>query len=43
MWEDDIKIYLRERGWGDMDWIDLTRDREQWRAIFNTAVKFRVP
>jgi hypothetical protein len=22
-WEDNIKIYLREIGWGDMDWIDL--------------------
>jgi hypothetical protein len=21
-WEDNIKIYLREMGWRDMDWID---------------------
>jgi hypothetical protein len=23
-WVDNIKIDLRERGWGGMDWIDLT-------------------
>jgi hypothetical protein len=22
-WEDNIKINLREIGWGDIDWIDL--------------------
>jgi hypothetical protein len=22
-WVDNIKIYLTERGWGGMDWIDL--------------------
>jgi hypothetical protein len=22
-WEDNIKMDLRERGWGGMDWIDL--------------------
>jgi hypothetical protein len=26
-----------------MDWIDLTHDREQWRALVNTVMKFRVP
>jgi hypothetical protein len=25
-WE-DIKMYLREIGWGGMDWIDLAQDR----------------
>jgi hypothetical protein len=24
----DIEIYLRELGWGGMDWIDLAQDRE---------------
>jgi hypothetical protein len=27
-WEDNIKIYLREIGWGGMDWIVLAQDRE---------------
>jgi hypothetical protein len=34
---------LREIGWGGMDWIDLAQDREQWRALVNTAMIFRVP
>jgi hypothetical protein len=25
-WEDDIKMDLRERGWGGMDWIYLAQD-----------------
>jgi hypothetical protein len=29
-WVDNIKMGLREIGWGGMDWIDLTQDRGQW-------------
>jgi hypothetical protein len=39
-WEDNIKKDLRE---GDMDWIDLAQDRDQWRALVNTAMNLRVP
>jgi hypothetical protein len=28
-WENNIKMYLGEIGWGGMDWIDLTQDRDQ--------------
>jgi hypothetical protein len=28
-WVDNIKMYLREAGWGGMDWIDLAQDRDQ--------------
>jgi hypothetical protein len=31
-WVDNIKMDLREIGWGGMDWIDLAQDREQWMA-----------
>jgi hypothetical protein len=24
---------LRVIGWGDMDWIDLAEDKDQWRAL----------
>jgi hypothetical protein len=27
-WEDNIKI-----GLGGMDWIELTQDRDQWKAL----------
>jgi hypothetical protein len=26
---DNIKMELRETGWGGMDWIDLAEDRDQ--------------
>jgi hypothetical protein len=26
-----------------MDWIDLARDRDQWRALVNMVMKYRVP
>jgi hypothetical protein len=42
-WEDNIRMDLREIGWGGMDWIDLSQDRDQWRALVNTAMNLRVP
>jgi hypothetical protein len=27
-WEDNIKMDLQEVGWGEMDWIDLAKDRD---------------
>jgi hypothetical protein len=42
-WEDNIKMDLREIGWGRMDWIDLAQDRDQWRARLNTAMNLWVP
>jgi hypothetical protein len=40
---DNIKIYLREIGWDGMDRIDLTQDRDQWRALVNMVMNLRVP
>jgi hypothetical protein len=42
-WEDDIKIDLREIGFGDVDWIHLAQDRDRWRALVNTVMNLRVP
>jgi hypothetical protein len=42
-WENNIKMDLREIGWGGLDWNDLAQDRDQWRAVLNTVMDFRVP
>jgi hypothetical protein len=34
---------LREIGCGDMDLIDRDQDRDQWRALVNTAMNVLVP
>jgi hypothetical protein len=36
---DNIKRDLREIGWDGMEWIDLTQDRDQWRALVNTVME----
>jgi hypothetical protein len=33
---------LRGIGWGGMDWIDVTQDRDQRRAVVNTVMNLRV-
>jgi hypothetical protein len=40
--KDNIKMNLREIGWGGMDWIDLAQDRNQWKALLNTAMNLWV-
>jgi hypothetical protein len=34
---------LEEIEWDGRDWIELAQDRDQWRALVNTAMNFRVP
>jgi hypothetical protein len=38
---DNIKLDLREIGWGGMAWIDLVQDRDQWKTLMNTVMNFR--
>jgi hypothetical protein len=40
---DSNKIDLREIGCSDVDWIDLSQDRDNCRALFNTVMNLRVP
>jgi hypothetical protein len=37
--KDNIKLNLREIGWGGMDWIDLA----QYRDLVNTVLNILVP
>jgi hypothetical protein len=42
-WQDNIKMDLKEIGWGGMDWLDLAQDRDQWRALVNMVMNLWVP
>ena len=41
-WEDNIKTDLEDVGCGSMDWIELARDRDRWRALVDAVMNFRV-
>jgi hypothetical protein len=36
-WVDNIRMDLREVGWGDIDRIDLAKGRNRWRALVNSV------
>jgi hypothetical protein len=42
-WKDKIRKDPREMGGEGVDWIYLAQDRDQWRAVVNTVMNFRVP
>jgi hypothetical protein len=42
-WMDYIKMDLREIGWDGVDWVELAQGRNQWRALVNSVMNFRVP
>jgi hypothetical protein len=42
-WVDNYKMYLREIRWDGMDWIDLDQVRDQWKALVNTVMNYRIP
>jgi hypothetical protein len=37
----NIRINLREIGWGSVDWIHLSHDTEPGRAVMNTLMNLR--
>jgi hypothetical protein len=37
----NVKMDLREIGWGSTDWVDLAQDRDLWRALVNTIMNLR--
>jgi hypothetical protein len=42
-WKDHIKMDLQEVGCGNMDWIELSQDRDRWWALVNAVMELRVP
>jgi hypothetical protein len=34
---------LGEIGWGGMDWIGLTHDKDKWRVFMGGIMNLRVP
>jgi hypothetical protein len=42
MWEDNIKMDLREIGIGGANWIQLAQDRVQWWAFVNKVMNLQV-
>jgi hypothetical protein len=41
-WVYNIEMNLRRVERGGMYWIDLTQDRDQWRAVVNTVLHLQV-
>jgi hypothetical protein len=41
-WVDNIRMDLGEVGWGYVDWVDLARDRNKWRALVNAVMNLRI-
>jgi hypothetical protein len=37
-----MEFSFREIGRSGTDWIDLTQDRDQWRALLNMVMNIRV-
>ena len=42
-WDDNIRMDFLEVGCGGMDWIDLSQERDRWRALVNAVMNLRVP
>ena len=38
-----LKWMFKAYDMGGVDWIDLTQDRDKWRALVNTAMNPQVP
>jgi hypothetical protein len=41
--EDNMKLDLREIGFGNVDWIHWAQDRDRWWALVNMVMNLRVP
>jgi hypothetical protein len=42
-WVDNIKMNIRNIGWGRMDWIGLAQEWDQWMTLVNRVMSLWVP
>ena len=43
IWEDNIRMDLKEIGINTKNLVDSAQDRDNWRALVNAALNLRVP
>jgi len=39
-YEGNIQLDLNKMGWKDMDWINLSQDRDKWWAFMDMVMNF---
>ena len=42
-WVYNIRMDLQDVGYGYMDWIGLTQDRDRWRTLLLAVMNLQVP
>ena len=42
-WVNNIRMDLKEVGWGYMVWIGLAQVKDRWRTLVSTVMNLRVP
>ena len=42
-WEDNIRMKLEEICINAGNWVDLSQNRNYWRALVNAALNLRIP
>ena len=43
IWEENIRMGLKEIGINTRNWVDSAQDRDYWRVLVNAAWNLRVP
>jgi hypothetical protein len=39
IWDDNIRMDVKEIVWEGVDWIYLVQDRDQWRVLVNNVME----
>jgi hypothetical protein len=42
-WTGNIKMNFQGLGHGGLDWIDLARSKDRWRALMDMVMNIRLP